>query len=112
MMVEIRLAEALGTSDKVRFVGYLHRRDELPACYAAANAFVFASRTETQGLVVLEAMSMGLPVVALIFLRDQPNGFRLALWTLSIVWATDIGAYFAGRGFGGPKLAPKLFGGG
>jgi glycosyltransferase involved in cell wall biosynthesis len=44
-----RLAEALGTSDKVRFVGYLHRRDELPACYAAADAFVFASRTETQG---------------------------------------------------------------
>ncbi len=60
-----RLAEALGTSDKVRFVGYLHRRDELPACYAAADAFVFASRTETQGLVLLEAMAEGVPVVAL-----------------------------------------------
>jgi phosphatidate cytidylyltransferase len=50
----------------------------------------------------------GLPVVALLFLRDQPNGFALTLWTLAIVWATDIGAYFAGRGFGGPKLAPRL----
>lgn len=50
----------------------------------------------------------GMPVVALIFLREQPNGFKLALWTLAIVWATDIGAYFAGRGFGGPLLAPKL----
>lgn len=50
----------------------------------------------------------GLPVVALLFLRDQPHGFGLALWTLAIVWATDIGAYFAGRTFGGPKLAPKL----
>ena len=50
----------------------------------------------------------GLPVVALVFVRDQPAGFRLAMWTLAIVWATDIGAYFAGRGFGGPRLAPKL----
>ncbi|GBG01233.1 glycosyl transferase family 1 [Azospira sp. I13] len=58
-------AETLGTADKVRFVGYLHRRDELPSCYAAANAFVFASRTETQGLVLLEAMAEGIPVVAL-----------------------------------------------
>ena len=49
----------------VRFIGYLDRTSELPACYAAADAFVFASRTETQGLVLLEAMSTGLPVVAL-----------------------------------------------
>jgi phosphatidate cytidylyltransferase len=27
---------------------------------------------------------------------------------LSLVWATDIGAFFAGRSIGGPKLAPKL----
>ncbi len=49
-----------------------------------------------------------LPVLALVFLRDQYNGITLALWTLSIVWATDIGAYFAGRAIGGPKLAPGL----
>lgn len=49
----------------VRFAGYLDRKRELPGCYAAADAFVFASRTETQGLVLLEAMAAGLPVVAL-----------------------------------------------
>lgn len=49
----------------VRFVGYLERRTELPACYCAADAFVFASKTETQGLVLLEAMVLGVPVVAL-----------------------------------------------
>lgn len=54
-----------GLGDRVRFIGYLDRAGELPACYAAADAFVFASRTETQGLVLLEAMSTGLPVVAL-----------------------------------------------
>ena len=49
------------------------------------------------------------PAAALIFLREQPaHGLMLALWTLTIVWATDIGAYFAGRAIGGPKLAPRL----
>ncbi len=55
----------------VRFIGYLDRASELPACYAAADVFVFASRTETQGLVLLEAMSAGLPVVALAEMGTQ-----------------------------------------
>ncbi len=58
-------AARLGLSDNVRFLGYLDRRRELPAAYAAADAFVFASRTETQGLVLLEAMAQRCPVVAL-----------------------------------------------
>lgn len=50
-----------------------------------------------------------LPAIALVFLREQPGqGLALALWTLVIVWATDIGAFFAGRAIGGPKLAPAL----
>lgn len=56
---------ARGLAGNVSFLGYLDRNTELPACYAAADAFVFASRTETQGLVLLEAMAAGLPVVAL-----------------------------------------------
>lgn len=55
----------LGLRDSVQFIGYLDRKQALPDCYAAANAFVFASRTETQGLVLLEAMAAGLPVIAL-----------------------------------------------
>lgn len=57
------LARNLG--DNVMFVGYLDRKTELPACYRAADVFVFASKTETQGLVLLEAMALGVPVVAL-----------------------------------------------
>ena len=60
-----RQAARQGLGDAVRFLGYLDRRHELPDAYAAADAFVFASRTETQGLVLLEAMAQGCPVVAL-----------------------------------------------
>lgn len=49
-----------------------------------------------------------LPVMALLFLRQQDNGLLLAFWTMATVWATDIGAYFAGRGIGGPKIAPSI----
>jgi len=48
---------------KVEFVGYL-AGVELAEAYAAADAFVYASETETMGNVVLEAMASGLGVVA------------------------------------------------
>lgn len=54
-----------GLAEHVRFLGYLDRHSELHDCYRAADLFVFASRTETQGLVLLEAMALGTPVVAL-----------------------------------------------
>lgn len=50
----------------------------------------------------------GLPVLALLYLREQDNGLLLTFWTMALVWATDIGAYFAGRTIGGPKLAPTV----
>jgi 1,2-diacylglycerol 3-alpha-glucosyltransferase len=58
-----RVARA-GIQDDVRFVGYLDRNSALLDCYAAADVFVFASRTETQGLVLLEAMAQGTAVVS------------------------------------------------
>jgi 1,2-diacylglycerol 3-alpha-glucosyltransferase len=58
------LARELGVADHVKFIGYLDRNTDLPDCYAAGDAFVFASRTETQGLVLLEAMAQGTPVVS------------------------------------------------
>lgn len=53
-----------GLQDNVRFVGYLSRNGDLQACYKAADVFTFASRTETQGLVLIEAMACGTPVVS------------------------------------------------
>jgi 1,2-diacylglycerol 3-alpha-glucosyltransferase len=57
--------EKLGISNKVKMIGYLDRGHELIACYKAADIFVFASKSETQGLVLLEAMAQGTAVVAI-----------------------------------------------
>jgi len=58
------LGEKLGLREHLLFVGYLSRDGALEDCYCAGDAFVFASRTETQGLVLLEAMALGVPVVS------------------------------------------------
>lgn len=46
-------------------------------------------------------------VAGLWYVRDQ-LGMTAALWVFGMVWASDIGAYFAGRAFGGARLAPKI----
>ena len=59
-----RFAARAGIARRVRFAGELPR-ERLPDAYASADAFVFASRTDTQGLVLVEALAAGLPIVAL-----------------------------------------------
>ncbi len=58
-----QLASELGIRPKVIFTGLLPPEDVVNA-YRSADVFVFPSLTETQGLVVAEAMAAGLPVVA------------------------------------------------
>lgn len=67
---------------------------------AVAIALIGTSLRLGMGLLYI-----GLAIVAIVFLREQ-NGIALTLWTLAIIWATDIGAYFSGKTIGGPKLAP------
>jgi glycosyltransferase involved in cell wall biosynthesis len=56
------MARNLGIADRVRFQGFVPRA-EVDPYYAAADLFVFPSVTETQGLVVAEAMTYGLPAI-------------------------------------------------
>ena len=57
------LVDELDLADRVIFAGYLERDDAI-AAYHLSHIFAFASTSETQGLVVGEAMAAGLPVVA------------------------------------------------
>ncbi len=56
-------ARRLGVGARVRFTGAL-ARERLPDVYASVDAFVFPSTTDTQGLVLAEALAAGLPVIA------------------------------------------------
>lgn len=56
-------AAALPCGDRIDFIGALDKPD-LGSYYRAADVFAFASTTETQGLVLVEAMAHGLPVAA------------------------------------------------
>jgi glycosyltransferase involved in cell wall biosynthesis len=58
-----RLAGSLSVAGRIRFLG-LRPHDALAECYQAADVFLFASETETQGLVLAEAAACGLPAVA------------------------------------------------
>jgi phosphatidate cytidylyltransferase len=73
-----------------------------------AAAFFFLAIITRRATLAAGAFYVGLPVLALLLIRHQPDGIVYALWTLALVWMTDIGAYFAGRTIGGPKLAPAL----
>lgn len=56
-------AKSLGISDNLEFTGQIEN-NELSSYYRACDLFVFSSLTETQGIVLLEAMAQRLPVVA------------------------------------------------
>jgi phosphatidate cytidylyltransferase len=50
-----------------------------------------------------------LPALALLWIRERDaHGVYLLIWVFIVTWATDIGAYFAGRKFGRRKLAPSI----
>ena len=59
------MSEKLGLKNNVKFLGYLDRNKDLNDCYQSADVFVFSSKSETQGLVLLEAMAQATPVVAI-----------------------------------------------
>ncbi|MGH7737477.1 MAG: glycosyltransferase [Candidatus Tyrphobacter sp.] len=85
------LAVDLGIAARVRFLGEI-RRERLPDLYASSDAFVFPSTTETQGIVLAEALAAGLPAIAAdtpqnrdvlgetgLFVRSEAKAFAAAL---------------------------------
>jgi phosphatidate cytidylyltransferase len=50
----------------------------------------------------------GAEIASVLVRLDQVHGFAALILILLVVWVTDIGGYFAGRGIGGPKLWPRV----
>lgn len=69
------------------------------------GAAMFVAAFDRSAKLAVGVFYAGLPALAIIYLREIDDGILIVLWTLALVWATDIGAYFSGRAIGGPKLA-------
>ena len=72
------------------------------------GAAFFVAAVARSGRLGWGVAYVGIPALALVFLREQEHGFLLCFWAMSLVWACDSGAYFTGRAIGGPKLAPSI----
>ena len=76
----------------------------IPVAWVFSRIFAGHPQWASLGIVYVS-----LPCVAAIWIRDSaPLGFETVLWLVAVVSATDIGAYFAGKIIGGPRLAPKI----
>ncbi|WP_322570447.1 glycosyltransferase [Rhodohalobacter sp.] len=88
----------LGLSENVQLVGSVDP-DEMKTWYNLGDIFLFASKSETQGMVILEAMAAGLPVVAVKatgiddVVEDGVNGYKtpekIALWANKVQLLID-----------------------
>lgn len=92
-------------SDRLVMPGIL-RGNELADCYKAMDIFVFASKSETQGLVLVEAMAAGVPVIALRasgvsdVVRERKNGRILRANCSEKTFARALAEAFRGREIG------------
>lgn len=120
-----RMIKEAGMQQKIIFTGQLDC-EELKAYYREADIFLFTSRSETQGLVILEAMAQGTPVIAVDdpslreFVLNGKNGYLVpedgsfsqraidVLKDESKMKRLSIGAKETARNFSKRKLATRL----
>jgi 1,2-diacylglycerol 3-alpha-glucosyltransferase len=78
------LAQSLGIGQRTHFAGLIERDHDLPGIYRLADVFLIASEVEAQGLVVMESLATGVPVVAVDasavpeLIDDGVNGFLVS----------------------------------
>lgn len=110
--------------DRIRLLGFfflglvflgalLVPNHTMPFVWAAATAAFAVSSVSLVGgkWSLIGFLYSGLALVALNMLREAgaySSGLVAVLFLFAVVWSTDIGAYFAGRRFGGPKIAPAI----
>jgi phosphatidate cytidylyltransferase len=104
-------AVAMAATLAALLLAELHRPGAALAALLAASAlagvgarlFALPVRWSAFGVLYL-----GVPAVAVIWLRGGESGLLALLWLLAVVSATDIAAYLVGRSVGGPRLAPRI----
>jgi phosphatidate cytidylyltransferase len=87
----------------------LRRADIAFAIVAVGLVLVAMVAREQRGWVASGLVYAAAALIATILVRrDADFGFLGLMFVLLVVWVTDIGGYFAGRGIGGPKLWPRV----
>lgn len=87
----------------------LHRLDAALVVLAAGLIAVTAMAPERSGWAAAGFLYAATAEIASVLVRLDPvKGFAALMFVLLIVWVTDSGGYFAGRGIGGPKLWPRV----
>jgi phosphatidate cytidylyltransferase len=87
----------------------LGRLDVSLAALAFGLAGVTLLSTPSRGWAAIGFCYAAAAEIASVLVRlDAAAGFVALIMVLLIVWATDIGGFFAGRGIGGPKLWPRV----
>ncbi|GAA0729760.1 phosphatidate cytidylyltransferase [Sphingomonas japonica] len=71
-------------------------------------AAVFVATITRRGDLARGVLYVGLPALAIVFIRGLEDGLFLSLWAMGLVWACDTAAFFVGRSVGGPKFAPRI----
>ncbi len=73
-----------------------------------ALARAIGQTSGAKGGLILAGLVYIIAAIVALTLIENVMGFAGTLVIMALVWATDIGAYFAGRTIGGPKIAPAI----
>ena len=78
------------------------------AAVLGVTLVAFMATTERAWLTVGFVYAAAALAASVLIRLDGAMGFQALMFTLLVVWASDIGGYFAGRAIGGPKLWPRV----
>ncbi|MCB1457414.1 MAG: CDP-archaeol synthase [Nitratireductor sp.] len=107
----LRVAFAVAVLLVLLYASYLVDRPATGILLVAGGVVLIALWELVIGRTVWGSTALiyaGFPFIALADMRDGAHGFFIVLFVFACVWGADSFAYFAGKGIGGPKLAPAI----
>ncbi|MGE3246266.1 MAG: phosphatidate cytidylyltransferase [Beijerinckiaceae bacterium] len=103
------LAGAAGLAAAAALVGVAHLAAACGVLVLASAGVAWLAGSGRGVWAAAGCLYAGLLLISVLVLRASlALGFEAVVWLFAIVWSTDIGAYFAGRAIGGPKLWPAV----